>query len=513
LANGKEVQPVVSGHDGPVWALAVSPDGNTVVSASTDDTVRLWELTTGRETQVLSVPPTKDEDGQKPYCLALSPDGRTVAAGLSDGDIQLWDAKTGKPRARFRTDGHSVLVLAYSPDGKRLVAGMDGYLFWLDATTGKELFRFAAVDLVDPETGHSPDPHAPQVPALSPNGALLAGADNDRGEVRLWETATGKLRNRVQAFPEPPPMFPHPGSEGGRTHGFRGMPRLAFSADGKILAWEIGSTVHLWDVGTGQEIGQLGGLRFSGVTAMAFAPRGHMLAVATDEGKLVLWHARTKNLLGQLRVPRGGLHSLAFAPDGKTIFTGGSDSSILVWDLERALQEWRIPPAKPTAQELDQLWNDLASSDTDRAGRAMARLQAVADPAVGVLRARLRPAKTVPDDQIVRWIADLESEEFEVRKQAGAALEKTGEQANPHLRKRLAENPPPDVRRLIEQLLEKADGFLTDLELVRLMRAIEVLEHVGSWEAREVLQNLADGAPEARLTRKAKAAIARLARH
>jgi hypothetical protein len=61
-------------------------------------------------------------------------------------------------------------------------------------------------------------------------------------------------------------------------------------------------------------------------------------------------------------------------------------------------------------------------------------------------------------------------------------------------------------------VLEKADGFLTDLELMRMLRAIEVLEQVGSPEAREVLQNLADGAPEARLTREAKAAIARLAK-
>jgi hypothetical protein len=121
------------------------------------------------------------------------------------------------------------------------------------------------------------------------------------------------------------------------------------------------------------------------------------------------------------------------------------------------------------------------------------------------LKDHLRPV-LAPDARLVaRLILDLESTDFAVREQAVKDLEKLGEVAVPALRKALADQPPLETRRRIEPILAREPAV--DL---RSLRAIEVLEHIGSREAREILRALAGGAPGARLTEEARASLKRL---
>jgi hypothetical protein len=113
-------------------------------------------------------------------------------------------------------------------------------------------------------------------------------------------------------------------------------------------------------------------------------------------------------------------------------------------------------------------------------------------------------------DWLSRWIADLESERFSVREKATRALEELADLAAPALRKMLAQLSP-EGRRRAEQLLEKLTGPIPPGERLQALRAIEVLEHIGT-EARQILKSLATGTPEARLTQEAKASLERLAK-
>ena len=106
---------------------------------------------------------------------------------------------------------------------------------------------------------------------------------------------------------------------------------------------------------------------------------------------------------------------------------------------------------------------------------------------------------------MARLLANLDSAEFAVRESATRELEKLGETALPGLHKALANQPSLEVRRRIEQILTR----LPTID-VRLLRAVEVLEHIGSREARHVLQALADGMPGVRLTEEAKASLKRV---
>ena len=128
-------------------------------------------------------------------------------------------------------------------------------------------------------------------------------------------------------------------------------------------------------------------------------------------------------------------------------------------------------------------------------------------------RERLQPAVAVALDakKLAQWLADLDSDAFDTRKKAEAEIEKLGEPARPTLEKVLASQPSVEVRRTAERLLAKLNPTGSPAQR-RMLRAVEVLEHIATPEARAVLESLAKGAPEALLTREAKAALDRLAR-
>jgi hypothetical protein len=118
----------------------------------------------------------------------------------------------------------------------------------------------------------------------------------------------------------------------------------------------------------------------------------------------------------------------------------------------------------------------------------------------------------VKEQRLNDLIADLDSDRFAVRQRASGELEQLGELAGPAMHRALAGEPSPEARRRLRRLVQKLGGPITSPEMLRLLRAVEVLEKVGTAEARKVLQALADGAPQATLTREAKAALLRLQR-
>jgi hypothetical protein len=130
---------------------------------------------------------------------------------------------------------------------------------------------------------------------------------------------------------------------------------------------------------------------------------------------------------------------------------------------------------------------------------------------VKLLGERLTPAAPADAKVLEKLIAALDSADFKVRQQATAELERLAELALPTLRKLLEGNPNLEVRRRVEAVVKNVTGPITVAERLRIVRAVAVLEQVGSLAAKQVLQRLAAGAPEALITQEAKASLARLA--
>jgi hypothetical protein len=161
---------------------------------------------------------------------------------------------------------------------------------------------------------------------------------------------------------------------------------------------------------------------------------------------------------------------------------------------------------------LEALWAALLSPDAAPAGRAVWALVAAPRDAVPFLGEKLRPARPADPHQVARFLADLHSDRFPVRARAERELAALEDLAEPFLRKELAKQPPVEVRRRVEKLLGPLERVLLTGERLRAERALEVLEHVGTAEARRLLQDLAAGAPAARLSRAAAASLGRLSR-
>jgi hypothetical protein len=181
----------------------------------------------------------------------------------------------------------------------------------------------------------------------------------------------------------------------------------------------------------------------------------------------------------------------------------------LIWDVWDAAGGAR---PKPSAARLEALWADLGSADARQGFRALRALAATPEPAVALLRDKLSSTPQADPRQLARLIEELDDDSFAVRERATEELERPGCEAEPALRKKLAQRPSPEVRRRIEAILTKLEERAVSGKSLRLLRGLEALEGIGTPEARQALEKLAAGPADAWLTQEAKASLARLAR-
>jgi hypothetical protein len=249
----------------------------------------------------------------------------------------------------------------------------------------------------------------------------------------------------------------------------------------------------------------------AGSVGLTFSPDGRALAVRGAERSVRVWDVTAGKEIGQLKGHGGRVETVAFAPDGKALASGATDTTILLWDATGPMKDLAKPQvAELPASEVEALWGDLAGEDAAKALQGTLKLAGAPGQAVPFLGERLKPAAPVDPEKINRWIADLESEKFNVRQEAATNLVKVGEQAVPALRKVLASPPSLESRKRVEELLDKLTGGILTAEQLRLIRAVEALERMGTPEARGLLQTLAGGAAGALPTREARAALDRL---
>jgi hypothetical protein len=193
---------------------------------------------------------------------------------------------------------------------------------------------------------------------------------------------------------------------------------------------------------------------------------------------------------------------LSFASDGRTLATGHLDSTILIWDL--------VPPIRSAnARSVQRLWDELIASDAAKAYAASWRLADSGNEAFQFLRERLRPVTAASAEQVRPLLADLDSDNFSKREAAAARLRELGDRAVGFLTQELKGHPSLEMRRRIEELLKVLERPASG-ETLRTLRAMAVLEYTGTAEAQQILKTLAQGMPEARVTREAKASLQRL---
>ncbi len=460
-----------------VSSLALAPDGRFLVTGCRDGDVRLWEPRTGRLVRKLG-----GHEGVV-RAVAVARDGHTVASLARDRALHVWDLAADEPLRRWTVLPRHAETVRFSPDGKLLATqGSEGVTrLWGVATAGPLLslesrwpgrpalaFSPVGAGLVtaddgprglvvwDPALGWrlrgiDTGPGFPLALAFSPDGRTLA-VSHSSGSVRLVEMISGRERGRFSC----PEETPGP---------------AAFVAGGRVLAWAAGPSVRLTDLATGRDLHRLAGHR-AAVIGVSVTAAGDLLASCDEDGTAQVW----------------SLADLDLAPG----------------------------PSSLAEAEAQALWQELAHPDAARAARAAWTLATAPALAPDILRPRVTPVGPTPPsvrDRLARYRADLDHDDFARREKATDDLAGLGFAAEGFVRRELAsDTPSAEARQRLERILvriERADG---NPESLRALRAVEVLELARTPEARQVLDALAAGLPEARLTREARAALARRAR-
>jgi serine/threonine protein kinase len=288
----------LTGHNGAVTAVAISPDGKTLASASLDNTARLWDLDSRSERHVLT-------HGDKLNAVAFSADGQLLATGGEEKTIALWDVASGRKHKTFAPVPDCIYSLAFSPVASVLALGTSIDLRLYYVVTPEKIQQRALVQRPKYFIGAL---------AFSPDGRCLASINHEQS-VHWWDAITGA--ELATARNQPP-----------------GLTALAIAPDGKTIAFgNREGVVNLWRPGSGQPPTTLT-TDDEGNRTMVFSSDGQSLISAGIWGGAV--RVRYLPTGESRRFPsgiQGSVRSVALSADGRTLAGGGDDGRIVLWDV------------------------------------------------------------------------------------------------------------------------------------------------------------------------------------
>lgn len=281
------------GHSQQVNSVTFSPDGRTALSGSNDGHIIMWDIGEGAEI-------FRKTCSAEVSSVAFSPDGRLFAAGTQDDTVCIGEVETGEQTRLIRpAASFGVTSLAFNPDSNTVLVGAGGYdpgIFLWDLNTGA---------LIQSLSGHIGG--STRV-AWNSNGQMAVTGAYDN-QVILWDMATGKAIRRFMGHTDD-------------------VTSVNFSPDDSlVLSGSADNTLRLWDISSGAEI-----RRFTGFIGMAVSPDGNTIASSLDGFHPVLLDVKTGEVHHfQGEVPQ--LTSLAFSPDGRIIFSGDWEGNLHLWHV------------------------------------------------------------------------------------------------------------------------------------------------------------------------------------
>ncbi|MFM7426736.1 MAG: NACHT domain-containing protein [Elainella sp.] len=288
----------LEGHQGRIWSLDYSPDGQFLASGSDDQTIRFWQTGTGRSLKVL-----RGQTGPV-RLVKFSPDGQLLASNSGDQTVKLWDVRALYARLQGETSlqGEPNRKTQQPTLGQQISGYRDEFVSGQSVTMlSGEFERVFALD-------------------FHPQGDRIATGSDD-AMVRIWETRTGTCLQTLTGHQKP-------------------VEAVAFQPRGDLLASGSDDQVRLWRPQSGTQTGTQTGNCVATlnpgtgrVLCLAFSPDADLLAIGGSSGSIVLWDLATQVVVGVLAGHTKTVQSLAFSADSQYLVSGSEDETIRLWSV------------------------------------------------------------------------------------------------------------------------------------------------------------------------------------
>jgi WD40 repeat protein len=299
-------------HEGEVFSVAFSPNGNKLASAGMDSSIKVLDTETGVEILTMRGHASRVSD------ICFTRDGTKIISGSADGTIKIWNSKTGEQLKTIKASSSAIFSIALSLDGKRIAASSETWTVkrW-DTETGIEL---------RPAVGNA---ERSFICAESPDGESVA-AGNENRTVEIWGNETD---DKVRTL------------EGHKANVWA----IAFSPNGRLIASGSRSpenVIKVWDRQTGVESMTLHG-HIDSVWSVDFSPDSQKILSASTDGTIKIWDFRSGIELLTLKGHSGRVSRAVFSPDGKLIASASADGTVKLWNL-------KLTPANTLPSSLQQ---------------------------------------------------------------------------------------------------------------------------------------------------------------
>ncbi len=335
VSSGRKLSDIKDSYS---FYAAFSPDGNEIVTASLDSTIKIWDVVSG----IMLVQSKKYTDDIS--MVIFSPDGKNIVTAADDNTAQIWDANSGELINNLAAHTNYITNLAFSPDGKKIAtASADHTVKIWDIDTGKILQKNGA------------DIGKLSFTAISPDGKkVFTFSDDeytDKGYIaKIRDVSTGKLVDSIESYYSVDNAFFSPDSKKIATTFFddtikiwdtysgkllaklKAESKLAhFSPDGKKIVTTLNDTIKIWDVASGKWFANL--KSDTDIVQMAsFSPDNKKVVTALWDGTAKIWDAASGEMLADLKGHTDIVQMAGFSPDNKKVVTTSWDGTAKIWD-------------------------------------------------------------------------------------------------------------------------------------------------------------------------------------
>ncbi len=517
----------LSGHTDGIRDIAFSADGRLLGTGSDDASARIWDIGAGTSLRQFT------EHSAAVVTTQFSADGKQFVSGDEMAQVTLWNVETGE-NIKSSVKAASLGMLTFSMDFRKRRAVL------LSDRPGVLIFDFSDGPANARSIGGSPDfsyygsSSIIRIIRMLPDGKTLAVLHDD--QVKFWNVDTGQV---LVAFPFGKSFsssrrmmtwdarwMASIDSSGRSGSGFEVWDMKAgkiafkvqttssepvyamrFSAAEEIIVIGTRNGLRFWDLPSGREMPRLT-IPGMSVSRFELSPDGTLLAVVSAYTTKV-FEVHSGHLCYETPNLEKSITSCAFTHDSRSLVAGYADGGALIWSLDPGGFAAVPPPIEPADSDLGVVWNELATNDGKAALAATWKLARFGDFAVKFLAEQLKPGEQeqVNEKQIKKWIDDLGRGNPAERRAASTQLRQLRSTAEPLLQAAIESDDVPALAKTRIRLLLAASTTGVGEEAHRTIRAIRVLRLIGGDQAETLLDAMANGAPEARESAVARAAL------